>query len=721
MIDEHAQPLLAGVDIGGTFTDVVLSVGGELRLHKLLSTPEQPARAMLAGLAAIGAMGATVTHGSTVATNAILERRGARTALITTEGFRDLLFIGRQNRPVLYALHPAIPPPLIPRAWCREVPERLDFQGKILVPLDIAALDAVLDDLAAQGIESVAVCLLYSYINPVHEHAIRDRMIARELFQPEQIALSSDVLPEFREFERASTTAIDAYVRPIVSRYLAEVEAGLAPPPPPPHLRWRGENPQKAISQEQRDQPEMSITPSPSADGEQGSHTTAGGAGGWGQPALFIMQSDGGVVRAATARRQAARMALSGPAAGVIGAMHLARLADFEQIITLDIGGTSTDVALCPGDPVRRTETSIDGLPLHLPVIDIETVGAGGGSLARLDAGGALRVGPASAGADPGPIIYGRGGQVVTVSDAHAVLGRLDPAHFLGGAMPLHLAPAQAALAALGEAMGSDGVTAARGVIAVANANIQRAIRRISVERGYDPRDFTLLAFGGAGPLHACEVAEGLGMTRVLVPSFPGVLCAFGLLVAEVARAASRTVLMPATPEHLAAALALVAEMAERGRADLAEEGIAPDAIATEAIFEMRYQGQAYELPVPATAEAVAAFHAAHARRYGFALPERAVELVTLRVRTAGQRCRPALKREATTPNDGGDALRATKEMLIDGAARAVPCYERVALRPGAAFAGPCLVLQRDTTTYVSPGWHATVDGYRNLLLALAP
>ncbi len=665
-MDEQGTPRLVGVDIGGTFTDVVLSAGGELRLHKLLSTPAAPARALLAGLAAIGAVGATVTHGSTVATNAILERRGARTALITTAGFRDLLFIGRQNRPALYALHPTIPPPLIPRAWCFEAHERLDFQGNVILPLDLAALDAVLDEVAAQPIESIAICLLYSYINPAHEQAIRARIIARGLLQPEQIALSSDVLPEFREFERASTTAIDAYVRPIVSRYLAEVEAGVAPSP------------------------------------------------------LFIMQSDGGVVRAATARRQAAQMALSGPAAGVIGAAHLARLAGFDQIITLDIGGTSTDVALCPGGPTRRTETSIDGLPLHLPVIDIETVGAGGGSLARLDAGGALRVGPASAGADPGPIIYGRGGTAVTVSDAHAVLGRLDPAHFLGGSMPLHLAPAQAALDALGEQMGSDGATAAQGIIAVANANIQRAIRRISVERGYDPRDFTLLAFGGAGPLHACEVAAGLGMTRVLVPPFPGVLCAFGLLVAEVARAASRTVLMPATPAQITAALALVADMAARSRADLMDEGIASAAITTDTAFAMRYQGQGYELAVPATAEAVAAFHAAHARRYGFALPERAVELVTLRVRAVGQRPQPVLAAEACVPQDGSAAIMATNNLIIDGTRYPVACYDRAALRPGATFAGPGLVLQLDTTTYIPPGWHASVDGWRNLRLTLA-
>jgi N-methylhydantoinase A len=687
------MPKLVGVDIGGTFTDFVVSEGGALRLHKVLSTPGQPDRALLAGLDDLGARAATITHGTTVATNALLERAGARTALITTAGFRDLLAIGRQNRPILYALQPQIPPPLIPRAWCFEVPERLDFAGNVILPLDLAALDAVLDRIQVETIESVAVCLLYSYVNPAHELAIRDRMLARGGFQPEQIALSCEILPEFREFERASTTAIDAYVRPVVSRYLARVEAGLG------HAGGlRGGTPQGA-------QNRLSITTARSSGAISTAHS------------LFIMQSDGGVVRAATARRQAARLALSGPAAGVIGAAHLARLAGFDQIITLDIGGTSTDVALCPGAPQRRSDTVIDGLPLHLPLIDIETVGAGGGSLAHCDAGGALQVGPASAGADPGPIVYGRGGTGVTVSDAHAVLGRLDPAHFLGGRMPLHLGPAEAALDALAAQLGVARAVAAQGILAVANATIQRAIRRISVERGFDPRDFTLVAFGGAGPLHACEVAAGLGMARVLVPAFPGVLCAFGLLVADVARTASRTVLVPATAEHLAEALTELDEMAAQARADLLAEGIAPAAIATEATLEMRYHGQSYELPVTASPAAVAAFQSVHARRYGFALPERAVEIVTLRLRATGQRPQPELLAAPLAPNDGGDAIIATRTMTLADGPAAVPEYDRARLLPGATFAGPALIVQLDATTFVPPGWSVVADGYGNLLL----
>jgi N-methylhydantoinase A len=660
---------LIGVDIGGTFTDILVSADGALRLHKLLSTPAEPARAMLTGLAAVGMPPeAQITHGSTVATNAILERTGARTALITTQGFRDLLAIGRQARPDLYALHPQVPPPLIPRAWCYEVPERLDHTGQVLIPLDLVALDAVLDEIAAQPIEAVAVCLLYSYLNPAHERAIRDRLVARGLFQPEQIALSSDVLPEFREFERASTTALDAYVRPIVSRYLTAVEEGL-------------------------------VTPN--------------GA----RPQLLIMKSDGGVVRAATARGQAVQTALSGPAAGVIGAAHLAHLAGFTHIITLDVGGTSTDVALCPGAPARRTETQIDGLPVHMPLIDIETVGAGGGSLARVDPGGALRVGPASAGAQPGPIIYGRGGTQVTVSDANAALGRLDPDHFLDGSLPLQLAPALAAIDTLAHALGLSRAEAALGIIDVANVTIQRAIRRISVERGYDPRDFTLVAFGGAGPLHACEVAAALGLPRVLIPRFPGVLCALGLLVADVVRSASRTMLGPATPATLPAALAAIAEMVAQGQRDLVDEGIAPTAITCEATFDLRYQGQSYALTVPATVDAPAAFHQAHEQRYGFALPERAVELVTLRVRATGTRPKPDMRLATTLQDPVAAAQTGTTRVITHAGELTVPWHLRAALAPDATIVGPCLLFQMDTTTYVPAEWQGRVDDFGNLLL----
>ncbi len=647
--------MLVGVDIGGTFTDLVLSEGGRLRVHKLLSTPHSPADAMLAGLAALGVRpGARISHGTTVATNTILQRRGARTAFITTQGFRDMLFIGRQNRPDLYALQPTLPAPLIPRRWCYEVPERLDHTGAVLTPLDLDALDRVIDDLAAEGIEAVALCFLYSYANPAHERAARSRILARGALAEWQVSLSSDVLPEFREYERASTTALDAYVRPVMTRYLARLETALPR-----------------------------------------------------QSRLLVMKSDGGVVSAEAARQQAVQTALSGPAAGVIGAFYVAALAGYDHIITLDMGGTSTDVALCPGAPARRAETELDGLPLRLRLLDIETIGAGGGSIARLDAGGALRVGPESAGADPGPVAYGRGGTQVTVSDAQAALGRLAAGQFLGGRLALDTDAAYAALAALGAQMSLSAEDAARGVLDVANVNIDRALRRVSIARGHDPRAFTLVAFGGAGPLHACAVAERLEMARVLIPRHPGVLCALGLLMADVTRDYSRTALQPVMADSRAALERQYAALFQQAYDDLRAEGIAEGDMTLHALADLRYSGQSFELTVPLADDLAAAFHDAHHRRYGYALPERPVELVTLRVQAVGRVAKPALAPEPVVP----------RQPPASEARAGLPVYERDALLPGAQFSGPALVCQLDSTTFVAAGWLARVDGYHNLLL----
>lgn len=648
--------MLAGVDIGGTFTDLVLSEDGRLKIHKLLSTPRNPAEAMLAGLEAVGAVpGARVSHGSTVATNAILERKGARTALITTHGFRDILAIGRQNRPVLYALQPQLPPPLIPQKWCYEVPERLDHTGAELVPLDVAVLDAVLDQMALERIESVAVCLLYSFVNPAHEWAVRDRILERGLLQAWQVSLSCEVLPQFREYERASTVALDAYVRPVMSRYLNRLEDALPK-----------------------------------------------------QSRLLVMKSDGGVVSAGTAREQAVQTALSGPAAGVIGAFHIAELAGFDHIITFDMGGTSTDVALCPGAPGRRAEAEIDGLPLRVRVIDIETIGAGGGSIARLDAGGALRVGPESAGADPGPIVYGRGGEQITVSDANALLGRLDPDHFLGGQMTLDLKSARKAVQKLAKQMERSVEDAAQGIIDVANVSIDRALRRVSIARGHDPRAFTLMAFGGAGPLHACAVAERLEIPRVLVPRYPGVLCAFGLLVADVLRDYSQTLLKTVTEDTLADLRKRLEGMLAQARADLRSEGIASPDMTFMPSIDMRYVGQSFELNIPYGKNILKAFHSAHEHRYGHAFQERSVEIVTIRLQAIGSVEKPVL--EAEPVGTHGDApVLARKNGLT--------FYDREALLPGMTFAGPALVFQLDSTVYIASGWTARVDGYRNLIL----
>ena len=675
-----------GIDTGGTFTDFIwLDGAGRLRLHKEPSTPADPSLAVLAGLAAADRPAAGIVHGSTVATNALLERRGARTALIATEGFGDVLAIGRQNRPDLYALVPQKPPPLVPDAWRLEARERVTAAGEVLVPLDEAALSAALERLAAAGIESVAVCLLFSFLRPEHERRIGGLLAGR--FGPAlHVSLSSDILPEYREFERTATTVINAYVAPLMSRYLTRLANRLAP------------------------------------------------------RRLAVMQSNGGVISAALAGTQAARTVLSGPAGGVGGARFVAGAAGpggagYDAIITFDMGGTSTDVALCDGRAPTTTEGEIAGLPLRLPLIDIHTVGAGGGSLAYLDAGGALLVGPQSAGAEPGPAGYradyaawraamdghfapGR----ATVTDANLVLGRLDVRHFLGGHMTLHEASAAAAVGALAAALGVPVERAALDVVRVANATMERAIRRISVERGHDPRRFTLVAFGGGGPLHACELAAELRIPRVLVPLTPGVLSALGMLVAAPARDNSRTIMRPLDGLTAADIAAVFAPLTAQARREMAEEGHDPATLALRGALDLRYAGQAHELTVAAPPDAdaaamTAAFHAAHAARYGYARPEAAVELVTARLTVTAAHTPPTLPSTVAGPPSPGEALVGRRAVWFAGGPAESALYERERLRAGHRLAGPAVVYQYDTTTLIPPGWGAWVDARLNLIV----
>ncbi len=645
-----------GVDIGGTFTDLVMVTDEGLRVHKLLSTLHDPAEAMLQGLDAIASGLSNLTHvahGSTIATNAILERRGARVAFITTAGFRDLLAIGRQNRPDLYALHPTLPAAIVQTQDCYEVIERLDQKGSVLVPLAQRALTETCRQIAAQKYDAIAVCLLFSFLNARHEQKVRETLVATGAFEAWQIALSSDVLPEFREYERASTTALEAYVRPIMTRYVQNLRQKL-----------------------------------PANVG------------------LYLMKSDGGVMPAERVQERAAHTALSGPAAGVIGAQYLAKMAGYDDIITLDIGGASTDVALCKGDVPLATQQQVDGLPLRLRMLAIETIGAGGGSLARVDAGGVLRVGPHSAGASPGPIAYGRGGTQVTVTDANVLLGRLNASHFLGGQVKLEEAAVKQELINLGKKLGRDAVSAAEGIVQVANAEIERALRRVSIERGHDPRRFTLVAFGGAGPLHACEVAQSLDMTQVLVPLYPGVLCALGLLLADVRVDSSMPILSPATIAVISQMRVWHTKLMSNARDELRADGIPDKAMKFEATADMRYVGQAYELSIPFEGDLVAAFHHQHEREYGYNLPDRAVEIITLRLRGIGTTEGVNFQPEAVTPYDAQPQERGQ-----------IARYDRGELRPGATFTGEAIVTQLDATTYVPVGWTATVDAWRNLVL----
>jgi N-methylhydantoinase A len=683
-----------GIDVGGTFTDFCLLDGaGQVRIHKLLTSARDQSVAILQGIADLQVEPeATVIHGATVATNALLERRGARTALITTEGFRDVLEIGRQTRPDLYALHPTRPTPLVPADWRFEVAERVDKQGAILVPLDVEATDAIVQRLLAEGIESVAVCFLFSFLNPIHERQVRERIAVLGGKSAPTISLSSDVLPEYREYERTATTVINAYVAPLMSRYLSNLERGL------------------------------------------------------GEKRLRIMQSNGGIISAEAARTQAARTALSGPAGGVVGAFELARLAGFEQAITFDMGGTSTDVALCPGRVQETTEGTIAGLPLRLPIIDIHTVGAGGGSIARLDAGGALRVGPESAGSDPGPVCYGRAeAQEITVTDANLVLGRLDAQHFLGGRMTLDLDRARETMQGLARRLSLPLEAAAWGIIRVANSNMERAIRTISVERGHDPRRFTLVAFGGAGPLHACELAAALRIPRVLIPPHPGVLSALGMILADVVKDYSQTVMLPAQEADAGTLDHLFAPLFERARADLHAEGLNNEEITLLPSLDMRYVGQSFELtidigdwifdieatqdsdsfpsPIPNTQYSISSFHEAHRQRFTYANEQEPVEIVNLRLKAVGQTAKPQFSQQPAGKLDPKAAHLGYKQVYFadaetPSAARPVPTalYERERLAPGNMVVGPAVVYQLDTTSVVPPGWAATVDGWGNLV-----
>ncbi len=652
-----------GVDIGGTFTDFVLVQDGKITVHKRLSTPSDPSVALLKGIAHLAlAPQANVVHGSTIATNALLERRGARTALVTTRGFADVLAIGRQERPDLYALVPQLPLPLVPPELRFEVEERVTADGTPLVALDPQTLDSLVAQIRAQEVESVAVCLLFSFLYPEHE-----RLIGAALNGHVAVSLSSEILPEYREYERMSTTVINAYVAPLMDRYLRRVEEGLA--------------------------------------GRR----------------LRIMQSNGGVITAATARKEAARTVLSGPAGGAVGAFHVARLAGFDHIISFDMGGTSTDVALFPGDMIYTREAKIGGLPLRLSVVDVHTVGAGGGSIARVDAGGALQVGPQSAGADPGPACYGRG-DLPTVSDANLILGRLSAEHFLGGQMRLYPERARQALAALAAAMRvATPEQAACGVIQVANATMERAIRAISIQRGYDPRAFTLVAFGGAGPLHACALAEALHIPRVLIPRTPGVLSALGMTIADLVKDYSQTIMAGQEVLTPAALDTIFAPLEARAYDDLRKEGIQPQQIVLERALDMRYVGQSHEITVPQPADGawLGAFHTAHERLYGHRHDEELIQVVNARLRAVGRSPKPIFE---PLPEEGTDASAACMgEGLVwfgPQEPQRTLLYERERLLAGNVIIGPAILFQLDATTVLAPGWQAVVDRWGNLLLS---
>ena len=658
-----------GIEIGGTFTDLVWRrTDGSLGTHKVLSTPDALQQGVMQALDEAGVILPSVghlVHGSTVATNALLTRTGAPTGLLTTEGFRDLLEIGRQDRVGnIYELFYRKPAPPVPRRLVREVRERMLPDGTVRVPLDTEAAWRAARELLDAGVTSLAICLLHSYRNPAHERLLVSVLHERapELY----LAASYEVTPEFREYERAMTTAINAFVGPIVAGYVQALVARLS------ERRFAG--------------------------------------------ALQVMQSNGGILPAPAAGRNAVRTLLSGPAAGVRGAVWFARRVGVKNAITLDMGGTSTDVCLAPDRiPATVAESYVDGLPIRIPALDIVTIGAGGGSIASIDPGGFLQVGPQSAGARPGPACYGRGGANPTVTDAQLVAGILRPEHFLGGRM--RLAPARAA-AALGRvALAGPLVQAADAVLRMANSNIAAAVRLVSTARGIDPRDYTLVAYGGAGPIHAALVVEDLEIDRVLVPWCPGLVSAFGLLVADLAVDLVHARIHVVDDETLSAEM--VVRLRREALAAAAAAGLAPDRCETSIAIDARYPGQAFELTVtldrlPATAATIReTFGAAHRRRYGYAHPDRPVELVNYRIRVT-EASHGDVRAGESVP---GPARIEEGEITLGGRSLRAEFAARSTLPVGYRLRGPAVIEEETATTLVPPGWAARVLEGGDLML----
>ncbi|MCU4718916.1 hydantoinase/oxoprolinase family protein [Halapricum hydrolyticum] len=667
-----------GVDIGGTFTDVVIvDDEGRLRGVKTPSTPEQPDDGVVDGLEQARDDGIDVAdteflgHGTTVATNAVLEDDLPPTALVTTDGFRDVLEIGRQDRPDLYDLDFERPPPLVPRDHRLTVSERIGPDGNVVEPLRESEVAELADRLP--DVDAVAVSTLFAFRNPVHERAIREGL--REHGDDVAIALSSAVLPEFREYERTSTTALNAALKPRLDAYLGRLSD---------RTRATGIDEQWAV-----------------------------------------MQSHGGLMSVRTAREKPVNTVLSGPAAGVQGAQYLADEAGYEDIITMDMGGTSTDVSLVDGgEPSLSTDWEIAGHPLGVPTIDIHTIGAGGGSIAWIDAGGALRVGPRSAGADPGPAAYGRGGTQPTVTDAHVVLGRIHPEYPLGGDLSVDVDAAREAIErGIADELGQSVRDAAQGILEVARANMERALRVVSVEQGYDPRSFALVAFGGAGPLHAPRLGEELSIPTVLVPRLAGVLSGLGLLASDLEHAYVTSVVEPLTDVTADELRDWFAKLAAEGTETLAADGIDEASMRFERSLDLRYAGQSYSLNVPiegdpseeTLAAATDRFHAEHEAHYGHANPDERVELVNVRLRAIGEI--PSIDVRTSVEGTVRDAVLGERPVQFGDEKREVTVYEHGHLPSGGEFDGPAVVQAAESTTVVHPGQSVSVDDRGTLVI----
>ncbi|MFO7881997.1 MAG: hydantoinase/oxoprolinase family protein [Kosmotogaceae bacterium] len=650
--------MFISVDTGGTFTDFVYLESGKIKALKVLSSPEDPSKAVLSGLRKITNEESVIFHGSTVAINALLEQKGAKTALIVNKGFEDVIEIGRQTREHLYDLHyrrTRIPVP----PECRYgIKGRIDSKGKETELLDKNEILNTIDQLEKNGIDSVAVIFLFSFLNPSHERYIGKILEERGI----NYSLSCDVLPEFREYERTSTTFVNAYVSPVMKHYISKIE-------------------------------DFRLTKK-----------------------LSIMQSNGGRLNAGTAADFPVKTILSGPAGGVTGAFELAKAAGYEKIITFDMGGTSTDVALINGEIPLRVETKISSFVVKTPVIDIHTVGAGGGSIAKIDKGGALKVGPESAGAEPGPLCYGKGNDL-TVTDANLYLGRLPVNNLLDGSFQLRGERVTKPMKEISEKAHLKPFEIAEGICDVANASMERAIRKISVERGYDPSEFTLVTFGGAGAMHATFLAKQLNIPKVIVPDNPGVLSAFGMLVADIIHDYSQTVMLQnnVSYKEINELFIPLEKMAEKDfETDLTDK----TRTSTEHFLDVRYKGQSYEIVVPFTRDFRNEFHKEHKRMYGYCNEEKDIEIVNIRMRAKAISEKPKIEPSKTKDSaNAKNALVSTTKTIFNGKSYATKLYTRKSLNYGNRIKGPAVVLEYSSTTVVPPDAHLEVDQYRNLVM----
>jgi N-methylhydantoinase A len=679
---------MVGVDVGGTFTDVTLvdTHSGEILNHKVPSTPDDPSRAIMNGVEQILEMNGVpvsevryLAHGTTVATNSLIERKGALTGLLVTEGFRDLLEIGRQTRPSLYDFFKEKPEPVIPGHLRLEVTERLYADGSVRKPLDQGSLREAIERLKQEGVQSIAVCFLFSYLNPEHEKQAVEEI--RNLYPEAYVSASHQVVPEFREYARLSTTALNAYLGPVMQRYM--------------------ENFQQSVRK-------AGIPVDP-----------------------YITQSNGGIISIQESVANPVRTAVSGPAAGVVAAAHLAELTGYKNMITFDMGGTSADFSLIEnGEPKISMEREIEGFPARIPMLDIHACGAGGGSIAWLDAGGALKVGPESAGSMPGPAAYGRGGTRPTVTDANTILGRLNPDGILGGRMVLDVeASKQVVQEHICDRTNLPLLEATMGILSVVNANMTRAIRLISVEKGYDPREFTLVSFGGGGGLHCGALARELGIPRILVPPSPGTFCSLGLLVTDVRSDYVRSSLLESSANSMEAIRGLFAGMEQEGAAMLEKEGIAEAKRRYVLGLDLRFKGQNYELTIPVewselTGEGLQGiltrFHEQHEKNYGYSNRTGIVEFVNYRVTALGELPKATLQR---AEENGSRSVQPSsyREVYFSEADRPdyyqTAIYQRSELVPGDRLAGPAIIEQMDSTILLLPGQTMQVDAYRNLLI----